>query len=193
MVMTSEKGQRNYIYLQLFVSNSTPFKYVQAGVEIKLRCPDTWFFANGPPSCPWPAITGQAAIQHFEHGMMIWLEPEHDIYILYDDQAGQFLPGWTNQEDLFVEGQPESDPNLIPPPGLYQPIRGFGLVWRGSPGSYYNPRDKLGWATDRETAFQGAVQCQAISKYSPCYLLQDDGRVIWLHAEGSGWEYWVHP
>jgi hypothetical protein len=128
--MTSEKDQRNYIYLQLLVSNPAPFKQVQAGVEVALRCPDTWFFANGPTSCPRPAIMGQAAIQHFEHGLMIWLEPSRSIYILYA-QTEQSHSRWSEQEDRFVEGQPEFDPSLIPPAGLYQPVRGFGLVWRG--------------------------------------------------------------
>jgi hypothetical protein len=193
MVITSNEDQRNYLRYQLFVSNPEPFEYVQAGVEVKLRCPDTWYFANGPPGCPWPAITGQAAIQHFEHGVMIWLEPTHTIYILHSERTGGSLPPWTDQQDLFVEGQPESDPNLIPPPGLYQPVRGFGLVWRGEPGSYSpGARDQLGWATDREHAFQGAVQCTTFPKGS-CYLLQDDGRVIRLYLEIPEWKYWERP
>jgi hypothetical protein len=191
LTMTSEGWRYPHTYVLAAVDPVT-HQYVQASLSVKVRCPDAWFFAEGPAGCPLPPITGTAAIQHFEHGLMIWLEPRQRIYILYaEHQVGH---PWDEVEDHFVEGQPESDPNLTPPAGLYQPIRGFGLAWRDErPSPGYRVRDRLGWATGQETVFQGAVQCRAIPKYVDCYLLQNDGQVIVLGAEHSSWKYWGQP
>ena len=53
---------------------------------------------------------------------------------------------WQSVADTFVDGQPESDPAIVAPWGYYQPIRGFGKVWREEPGV----RDRLGWGTEKE-------------------------------------------
>jgi len=39
---------------------------------------------------------------------------------------------------------------LTPPPGLFEPIRGFGFVWFEKLGG---PASQLGWATDPEKGF----------------------------------------
>lgn len=76
---------------------------------------------------------------------MIWLQEvrtESSVYqkiilVFYDD--GRF----EKHADTFVEGEPESDPTIVPPAGLYQPIRGFGKLW----WTNASVRDRLGWAT----------------------------------------------
>ena len=191
-VMTTSTFVRNHVDYVLFAVDQRRQTQAQVFVSIKIRCPDVWFFANGPASCPRAPFSGPAAIQHFEHGMMIWLEPRDGIYILYTDE--QFSPRWDFRSDDFVEGQPESDPAISPPGGFFQPIRGFGLVWRDentTPG--YRVRDRLGWATDRERAFSGTLQCDSWLKYNTCFLRDADGRVIVLHSERSGWGYWIEP
>ena len=42
--------------------------------------------------------------------------------------------------------QAESDPSIVPPWGYYQPLRGFGKVWRENP----SVRGSLSWATEQE-------------------------------------------
>jgi hypothetical protein len=188
-VITIDKSQRNFMQFLLNVHDPRLNKDLQAFASVTISCPDVWFFPNGPASCPQsPAITGNAAIQHFEHGLMIWLQPSNYIYILYSDD--QFSPKWDMRQDNYVDGQPESDPTIIPPKGKFQPIRGFGLVWRDD---QYQPvirvRDRLGWAIDAEQPFQGTLQCNSAVKYTTCYLKDDRGRTIELKPERSAWNY----
>jgi len=88
------------------------------------------------------------AMQHFEHGHMIYLdltgttpnlyEPKR-IYVMFDDGTGTYFP------DYF---QGEAQPPLNPPPpaGLLAPTLGFGKVWRDQE----QVRKKLGWALATE-------------------------------------------
>jgi hypothetical protein len=190
MVYTTNQTQRNFMQFMLNAHDSRLNTDLQAFASVTIRCPDVWFFANGPSSCPQsPPIRGNAAIEHFQHGFMIWLQPHDSIYILYGDD--QFSPKWDLRQDNFVDGQPESDPSLVPPKGMFQPIRGFGLVWRDENTILgWRVRDRLGWALDEERAFQGTLQCNSAVKYITCYLKDDRGRTIELKPERSAWNYW---
>ena len=88
-----------------------------------------------------PTTTG-GAYQKFENGTMVWRQDTSQIYVFFNDGT------WRSFADTFNEGDRESDPSLAPPAGKLQPIRGFGKVWRDHEGL----RDKLGWATAKETA-----------------------------------------
>jgi hypothetical protein len=101
---------------------------------------------------------------------------------LYDDD--QYGPRWAVYVDEWIEGEPEDDPTIIPPTGLYQPARGFGLVWRQRP----DVRDRLGWAIDQETGFSTIIQHTMLFKYNSTYLHAPDGNVWHLLAEQSEWE-----
>ncbi len=190
MVITIVKSQRNFMQFMLNVHDPRLNKDLQAFASVLIRCPDVWFFPTGPTGCPQsPPIMGNAAIEHFEHGLMIWLQPRNSIYILYSDDL--YSPKWDLRQDDFVDGQPESDPTLIPPKGKYQPIRGFGLVWRDDQATIgFRVRDRLGWAIDEEQAFQGTLQCNSAVKYTTCYLKDDRGRTIELKPERSAWNYY---
>lgn len=84
------------------------------------------------------------AEQRFEHGWMFWLQPNSQIWVLTVDDAGNNI--WTVYDDTFVEGQAEYDPQLIPPEGRQQPIRGFGKLWREN----LEVRQQIGWALELE-------------------------------------------
>lgn len=99
------------------------------------------------PSAMKPTATFtqiQVAEQLFQNGRMFWLEPTNQIWVLAETDDG--IGVWTVFEDLFEEGDLEFDPDLVPPEGLLQPIRGFGRVWREN----QDVRDALGWATEPE-------------------------------------------
>ncbi len=85
------------------------------------------------------------AEQQFEGGWMVWLQPNSQIWLMTVDNAG--LKVWSVYDDTFSDGQAESDPQIVPPEGLYQPVRGFGKLWRENP----EVRLKLGWAVGPET------------------------------------------
>jgi hypothetical protein len=86
---------------------------------------------------------------------MIWL-PRPDlenpsIYAFTEDGEVMIYP------DTWTDAEQESDPSLNPPDGLFQPVRGFGKVWR----ELVWLQDELGWATNNESAFQSKFQVEA--------------------------------
>jgi hypothetical protein len=130
---------------------------------------------DNPECCPspeavrGPRISFRGADQAFEHGRMIWRSDNQRIYVIYADNT------WTDHEATF---NPDVDPTstgLETPEGLYEPVLGFGKVWREQPGV----RDKLGWAIEEEHAYQGASQRfswgQKLWARERIYSLHDDG------------------
>ena len=99
-------------------------------------------------NAPTPTITQiQVAEQVFENGRMFWLQPTGQIWVMIVTSEGR--GDWQIYEDNFVEGEPESDPELVAPEGMEQPTRGFGKLWRENPGL----REALGWAITPEFGF----------------------------------------
>ena len=88
----------------------------------------------------------EQAEQAFENGRMFYLQPNQEIWVMIntdDDTAGV----WTRHRDTWSEDLPETDPSIVPPEeDLYQPIRGFGKLWRENPAV----REALGWALEDE-------------------------------------------
>ena len=145
-------------------------------VRVHLPCPDRYFFTTTRDDleCPAAAPTTSAAVeQRFEQGRMIWLQAQRKIYVLFG--SGQAVaPGappdsWLIFDDTWQTAEPESDPAIVPPSGLYQPVRGFGKVWRVWP----DVRNGLGWAMAPEQAFDGVYQ----RGWQTCLLHNSDGSV----------------
>lgn len=112
-------------------------------------CAYDYFFTPAPASCPREApVETAAAEQPFTGGVMIWLAAADAIYVFFPD--GQ----WQRFADSWTEAEAESDPALNPPAGFFQPIRGFGKVWREQP----DLQERLGWATSVELGYTSAVQ-----------------------------------
>jgi hypothetical protein len=172
---------RNHVWFQLYAFDASD-EYDVAYLTIYLRCPDPWFFSPPPEECPTAPVVSQAAEQHFEHGTMIWIEEKNRVYILYNDEV--LSPKWESYNDEWDESQPEHDPEIIPPDGLYQPVRGFGLIWRQNP----RVRERLGWAVDQERGFVTTVQHTTFFKYNSTYIGALDGNVWYLGPERSAWE-----
>jgi hypothetical protein len=96
------------------------------------------------------------AQQPFERGQMIDVIERYGssefktIYVLFNDGTLQRF------QDTYRDGDPEPTVTPAPPPGMFAPVRGFGKVWREGTGA--RVRERLGWATARETGSQeGAV------------------------------------
>ncbi|MBP7690205.1 MAG: hypothetical protein KA765_19970 [Thermoflexales bacterium] len=123
------------------------------------------------PSCavalPTPTIeTTSVAIQHFETGVMFWLQARNEIWVLIASPTpNQFY--WRTLPNQWSEGIAESDPNLNPPANRYQPVRGFGYAWRIGSGSQETQRPDLGWAIDEETGFTASLIYYPQGFYSP--------------------------
>jgi len=88
------------------------------------------------------------AEQVFQHGRMFWLRHNRQIWVMVDDPDPNFPGGdWYCFNDTFLEGEPETDPSLVPPAdNLIQPRRGFGKIWRTHP----DIQNGMGWAITPE-------------------------------------------
>jgi len=113
---------------------------------------------------------------------MLWNGAEQVIYVLYSDGG---YPRWSTFVDNWQEGNAVSDPDIVPPDGLYQPVRGFGLVWRASS----SVRERLGWAVNQEAGYATEMQRTSRFKYNVTYIRALDGGVWELGPEGSAWRH----
>ena len=189
MAIPIDPASRNVAQFMLYASRGR--LSVGQTVGVKLTCPDHWFFANPPALCPGPASTTRLVEQHFQHGVMLWRADGRvgQIYVFYDTNDGELFA------DTWQAGMPEADPALTPPAGLYQPVRGFGKVWREAVSIHHSGqvlRDVLGWATEPEFALNGAVQCDTRPKYGDCYL-GDPAGAVYVAGMSSGFHLWTGP
>ncbi len=120
-----------------------------------------------------PTVQAQGATQAFERGRMFLYRERPGatglITVLCgDEQAGQVFTT-SRYEPYFLDPWDPSQPvggGPGPQPGLYEPQRGFGRVWRengsylgGQGSAFTRVRDCLGYATTPdETAFLVATQ-----------------------------------
>jgi hypothetical protein len=109
-----------------------------------------------PTNYPTPVFEQiQVAEQLFEHGRMFWLQPIDQIWVLV--VTGEGRGTWTVYDNTHVEGEPESDPSIVPPEGMLQPVRGFGKLWR----EVQQVRDQLGWAVTPEFGYVSRYEFHA--------------------------------
>jgi hypothetical protein len=116
--------------------------------------------------CP---VTGQQTIptmaeEIFQAGHMFWRSDTDVIYVIYDrqkDGAELFEGKWQTDPTWKWDGSNPDGIGLYPPPGLYEPKRGFGWLWRTHLGGADGP---LGWALDKEYGFDNTGQVQAFEQ-----------------------------
>lgn len=156
-----------------------------------------------PTFPPFPTPTTNdvpAAVQPFERGFMIWRGDRKRIWIAACCTRTIPLGGrWLSFEDAFVDGMPESDPSIVPPGGLYQPVRGFGLVWRTLRDYSYGGtvRDLLGWATAPEQGYTARLEYRPGGFFDPeghfigrpgtWTINTPDNKRYYFHEAGPAW------
>jgi Tol biopolymer transport system component len=158
-------------------------------------CEYEWFLESPPAECSGePPIYSLTVAQHFEHGLLLWREqPDYygsQIYAFFED--GEW-PQWNPNNDGWQEGWPESDPSIIPPAGLYQPVRGFGKFWReafflGSGSA----RERLGWALEAEYSLgELPMQC-SFDESGPtsCFVVGPHGVIYQIYLPNNIWAVW---
>jgi hypothetical protein len=106
--------------------------------------------------CPTAASSiTWAAWETFERGSMFWRQDTDTVRVLsYDGGTNASAGQWTEVTEPWDGSDPEGV-GLMPPPGLYEPVRGFGWVWRTVLGG---PSSALGWAREEEKGFCAKVQ-----------------------------------
>jgi hypothetical protein len=201
MHVTIGNDERWWREFRLTVSDGIGQTTMQS-LMVQIRCPFSYFFPRpagwGAGRCPLrPAAFPWSAEQQFEHGRLIWQEglPAEStaemmargptIYVLYDSDGSGEGGDLAVFADTWTDAEPESDPGIVPPAGLYQPIRGFGKVWRNNA----EVRDRLGWATGPEAGFDGAYQVDwgdPLHVAGSRYIRTRDGGVVWT-TEMNTW------
>ena len=169
-------------------------------VSVALKCERTWFFSDTPQAgiCPREPVQSPAAAQRFERGRMIWLENPGRYYILHeatllDDATRKRLDVINDPLEITRDTSAE----VQAPPGLYAPVSGFGLIWRGDVAQSPGFRDALGWALAPEFAYEATWQCDDARpsggrSWQTCYLQGPEDEVIALHPLG-GWHLLGQP
>lgn len=153
---------------------------VQAAPRV---CDSTWFFIQPrPDNCPRnPPNASQGVYQEFERGYMLWVGSQDAIYVMFND--GQ-VPRWRAYRDFFEEGMPEVSGDYLnaPSPALWQPRRGFGLLWRNDA----NIRGRVGWATQEwEQPFSVQVQT---AQDGTLFMNTPVGTLFSLFPNGNNWQ-----
>ncbi len=149
--------------------------------------------ASAPPTAtpdPFPTpVRAQVYVaeQRFEGGWMLWLQPVAQIWLLTVDDGAHV---WTARGDSFVDGEAESDPQIAPPAGKLQPVRGFGKLWREDP----QVRHVLGWALAAERGYMAHYEyhhgghLNAAGKYEPApgfHRVRSDSGAVFMFFEAS--------
>lgn len=161
---------------------------VEQPLTLSVLCGQTWFFQPAPDDlCPAAdPLRAEAILQEFEQGRMVRLASTGEIVVLFDDfptSAGAQNPAWLQVVDPYVEGSPVEDPAIEPPPGLLEPERGFGLVWRETPGV----RDRLGWAVSPEESYTATQQSAQAPQGEQLFFTDPLDQVITLVPGQQGW------
>jgi hypothetical protein len=180
------RGDEHYEEYMLSVTNG--IATVEKTAVVTVSCVINWFFQPPPEEyCPAAELASiQATAQEFERGRMFWLGDTNQIIVLFNDapqSADSTRPAWLMVPNPFADGMAEDDPSLVPPAGLSQPRRGFGMVWRTTAGL----ADRIGWAVSEETPFNMTYQ-KTSGEASRFFFSDYLGQVIALEPEGTSWQ-----
>lgn len=98
-----------------------------------------------PVGSPPIVASLSSAVQNFQNGQMLWLDASPgNIYVFYNNGTFQRFNDTYNAAVDPVSG------GETPPAGLFEPVRGFGKVWRENA----SVRNALGWAIGSEQGTQ---------------------------------------
>jgi hypothetical protein len=100
----------------------------------------------------------------FQGGHMFWRSDTDELYVVQDRQRDgvELSEGtWQTNPAWKWDGSYPEGVGMSPPPGLYEPVRGFGWVWRNHLGAADGP---MGWALDKEYGFNNTGQVQVFEQ-----------------------------
>jgi len=182
-IETNDLGERaTSLGLRVILGQS----FVWSSAALQWQCFHAWFFDNPPSACPDAApIHSQAAAQGFEHGFIIWVEASDTFYVFHAEERQTFeqLPGPLR---LKPGASVDNRAGETPPPQAFEPVSGFGLLWRGEVDGLEGVRQRLGWATAPEMSFNTTYQCATAGRGAwTCYLLGPSGSVLFLRPDST--------
>jgi len=113
------------------------------------------------------------AEQKMQGGILFWRQDNRTIYALKNDGTWQAYP------DTWETGRDPTSWGYRPPAGLYEPIRGFGKLWRERLGG---PTGAFGWGTEAERGFQAPVQT-----FQRGLMLENERKEIYVLFNNGTW------
>jgi hypothetical protein len=168
--MTFVSDEHSGSYNGFFLRASAGEESRSRTANVRFLCENlrSWFFDPAPLSCPaGEPSTSYAAGQYFERGFMIWVEETDEFYVFGSepDESGRRYFHSTGGLELKPGASQDNRVGEEPPPGLHQPVSGFGLVWRGEVEwpNLGNVRERLGWATEPEFGFDTTHQYETLA------------------------------
>ena len=90
--------------------------------------------------------TIQVAEEVFEHGRMFWVSPTKQFWVMVTTGPAT-APGRSSTTPLSTVSRRSH--SIVAPDGKYQPVRGFGKLWREN----QTVHDALGWGTTPEFGY----------------------------------------
>jgi hypothetical protein len=189
-----EAAGAQFIGFNLTVESDDSPSPAAGWVSTALKCETSWFFTDDPQAgiCPGEPIRSYGAAQRFERGTMLWIE-ELGRYVILEEAS---LLGDEARKTVSYVHDPldilqDTSAQVHPPEGLYAPVSGFGLVWRGDVRNSAGYRESLGWALEPEFGYETVFQCDDAlpsggRSWQTCYLKGPNDEVIVLHPLG-GW------
>jgi len=114
-----------------------------------------------------------ATDEHMQGGYFFWRQDTRTIYTLRNDGR------WTAYGDTWQEGRDPDRWGYIPPAGLYEPVRGFGKLWREQLGG---PSGAFGWAFEPEQGFTAEIQT-----FERGLMLENDNDEIFVLFNTGTW------
>lgn len=182
LTLNTDDAATEYTGFQLRVESGVAADNAFVTVTVNCQGYRDWFFGDAPTRCPQSGPTSTwAATQRFERGRMLWLEDRDEYYIfLYGDPASSQVLRFVAGPLRFKPGASwENRIGLTPPPGLVEPISGFGLLWRGEVYGSEGLREQLGWAVENEFGYETQTQCEAgVATGWSCYLRTPEGTIL---------------
>jgi hypothetical protein len=187
LAVNTRRSDREVVDFVLSITDEND--QIEETLSLPLSCPDAWFFEPGPEACPQSAAMETRVIeQQFERGRMIYVEGTQRVYVLFNDGLE---PAWVEFENRYDPAtDPESESSYVPPPGMVQPIRQLGFLWRGSDAV----RNRLGNGLAPESIYDGFAQSSGTTDSTEnVYLSSADGSVLQLVPGGETWQIITPP
>lgn len=176
-VRRQERGQ-----LAFLLTIGEGERYQEVRLNIPIQCPVAWFFSPAPEACAdEEAVQTRMIEQVFQRGRMLYVEADDQLFALFNDGREPAWLRFTNRYDPEIHA--ESEPNFVPPPGFFQPLRELGFLWRGNEVV----RNRLGLGIEEASAYQGLRQTLTRGGETTLYLTSADGRVLEILPDGDAW------
>jgi hypothetical protein len=187
-----------YLYVQ--IPDAVEQELVILPLTAERGCEYEWFFTTAEyefkplMECATTAPTPlRPQAQLFERGFMVRLEDPafgeeaYLITIVPHEIPTYYSLGFDIVSDDWEPGMQETDPTLSPPEGLYQPSRGFGMLWRGEiehqimgGAITLDGLEVLGWATSEVFEHDAFYQCYESTHGRPggCMMQGPNGEIF---------------